>query len=150
MNVELLLNIKEMALEYPEHVSMHDWLRVDFFSQDEAGTFHDSMTTHWADSGLFSDYRGNPAGFAACNTTACIAGWTMVLTPVDEICISNEIALAAQGRLGLDVEQATRLFYLDAWPTQFKTAHDTSETPQARAQAVADRIDHFIATEGEE
>lgn len=148
MNVELLLKVKEQVLAHPERVDMHEFLAVDVSSESGGGV--ETLTSFWADSDLAIDYRGKPDEFVACNTTACIAGWVMVLTPVEKRRAFCAIPLVAMEQLELDDNQAARLFYLEDWPIRFGLANHVLKSHQGRAQVVADRIDHFIATGGEE
>lgn len=77
----------------------------------------------------------------SCNTTHCIAGWAQVLDPKRNC---HEYAeYDAQQLLGLTNDQASRLFYADAWPKGFGGWRAT------RAQAAA-RIERFIQTKGAE
>lgn len=87
-----------------------------------------------------------------CGTTACIAGWSMILSgkykltekgfPYDDS--------AATELLGIDGYQANRLFYVGEWPKKFRDRHDTAKTPRGRSSAAVARIESFIKTNGAE
>lgn len=52
--------------------------------------------------------------------------------------------------LGLTGNERRRLFHLTHWPPKFHEAYTAAKNPVARKQAVVDRINHFLATNGEE
>lgn len=100
-----------------------------------------------------------------CGTTACIAGWTLLLKlPPKErravlvepdayvkrdMLTAGERAMFlehAENALELDRCQSMRLFYDDNWPKGFDRAFDKACSRKARAQVTADRIEHFIKT----
>lgn len=58
--------------------------------------------------------------------------------------------LGGQAVLGLDREQANRLFLANCWPEQFLKAYKNAKTDRGRARAGYRRIHHFIKTQGEE
>lgn len=84
-----------------------------------------------------------------CGTAHCIGGWAEVLTGSEP-----GYSLIAKAQLlgigyGLNDSQAGRLFYLDCWPEGFRNAYrDEERDPLAKAKIAADRIRHFIATDG--
>jgi hypothetical protein len=90
-----------------------------------------------------------------CGTTACIAGWAVLLSPLDPGFI-GDYASKATLLLGLDDEQAIRLFdviedgYCCGWPDKYVRAYLRAKTPRGRARAAMRRIDHFIKTKGAE
>jgi len=57
---------------------------------------------------------------------------------------------AASCLLGIDQRTANRLFSLAAWPEKFCEPFDAAKTPAKRARIAAERIEHFIATDGAE
>jgi hypothetical protein len=142
INVELLLKIKEQVLANPKHVDMDSWLRVGNSDPDSLQEF--------GDVGFPKEWIGDPERFTACNTTACLAGWAVLLSPDAKDYEGEHISFAARLFLGLSVNQSDLLFHLSFWPTSFYEEYTQAKTPQERAQAVADRIDHFITTNGEE
>lgn len=92
-----------------------------------------------------------------CGTAACIAGWTEALAlktrPSKLVGTYPYFGSedAAGRRLGLDDWYAGhRLFRTASWPEKFQRAWDAAKTHKARAKVAADRIEHFIKTNGEE
>lgn len=110
----------------------------------------------------------------SCGTAHCIAGWALVLS---DLKIANPNAEpwahvltdgrspmnAAAEALGLSTEndgdgdwfddgnsEAKRLFLNDDWPRAFCNSYDEAESRRERAKIAAERIDHFIATNGAE
>lgn len=81
-----------------------------------------------------------------CGTTYCIAGWTVHLGGGD---MSGNLPAQAQRLLGLNFEQGRRLFYDYNWPVKFQRCQRT-ENDTDRAWEAAERIRHFIATDGKE
>lgn len=139
MNIELLEQIKARILAEPDAFRMDTW---------------------------------------SCGTAHCIAGWALVLNNLsianpDDHAVNQRltdgrrpIAVAAT-LLGLDggeegewdETEAVRLFCTYAWPERFEDRYDESyddgpdDLPsrrRARAEIAAERIDHFIATNGAE
>lgn len=87
-----------------------------------------------------------------CNTTMCIAGHALCLinAPLNHwgfpACYATEA-------LELTEEQANRLFYSSAWPMPYLKAYNRyalERDPRMAAKVAAKRIDHFIATNGQE
>lgn len=139
INVALLEQIKEQVLAHPEHVNMREWIR-DSASDEESHAFLSEV----------SRWLGNPERFVRCNTTACIAGWAVILSPSQEGIEHLAIETAALKYLGLNHDQGRRLFFPAVWPLDFAIKYHDAETAEAAAQAVAVRIDHFIQTNGAE
>jgi hypothetical protein len=122
MNIERLLRIKAAILAEPKKFEMRY-----FFVRDEE---------------------------SPCGTAACIAGFAIAdRLKADTLAGARTLAEASdfdyweQGQLslGLDWNQARRLFDEHHWPEQFAYRGDTAES---RAQAAAERIDYFILTNG--
>ena len=99
-----------------------------------------------------------------CGTTACIAGWAIalhggldlgtLLERVDSNSLPELTAACALGiTFGASESQATSLFHERCWPWKFRVnylrARECGDDNQ-RARAAADRINHFIQTEGAE
>lgn len=122
MNIELLQQIKARILAEPDAFRMDTW---------------------------------------SCGTAHCIAGWACAL---NGLTVKNprEHATAqtlTDGRypgdvgaklLGVRTPIADRLFMVSAWPKQFALAYLDTASRAERAQIAAERIDHFIATNGAE
>jgi hypothetical protein len=88
-----------------------------------------------------------------CGTTACIAGWTKAIVTRQSLknCRRSHIWAFARNALGINEEQAKKLFYDDHWPHPFDFNYaEANDNAKELAQIAADRINHFIATNGEE
>jgi len=126
MNTRLLRKVKKAILEHPENTDMGYWVKHD-----------DSL--------------------AECGTVGCIAGWVWAKADIENLRKLPQVlswdhrALTSAKRL-LDIGsvQANSLFYVANWPSNFERAFNNRVTRQAKARIVADRIDHFIKTKGEE
>lgn len=115
----------------------------------------------------------------SCGTAHCIAGWALVLNGMtvgnpEEGAVFQRLSdgrrpmpVAAEllgiGHYGPDNEsfeetESDRLFCTYAWPSDFEERYESyddddkngSLVRRARAQIAAERIDHFIATNGAE
>lgn len=134
MNVELLLKVKEAILEEPKRIDMDTWA-----NEDET---------------------------VPCGTVGCIYGWGQALAtglrgiavwdfikkdPSYKNIFGVDIPTSPQAPFDLTFAQAQRLYYVNHWPARFRAAlnRHLEQTPEY-AQVVADRIDHFIKTGGEE
>jgi hypothetical protein len=108
-------------------------------------------------------WRGGPP----CGTTACIAGEALILSRgggfrqaamkvmahlavVDPYGGWDAIEFAAIKKLRLTKEQAQRLFHDERWPDEFYYAYENATTARKRASITIRRIDHFIATGGDQ
>lgn len=124
---------------------------------------------HWAlDKAFQKRLQQEPP----CGTVACIAGWAVALSKKimeDDLFYidlnGGSIEHQAITELGIDLGQASRLFFTISWPRKFRDRinlyaintrswmdyHDiypdsvSAGTPEY-AQVVSDRIDHFIST----
>lgn len=132
MNVELLKSVREAILEEPLRIDMATWADVS----------HE----------------------APCGTVGCIYGWAQALSTglrsydlaeyvKDHLTVRQPTGIMAPDDNPLDLtpEQAKRLYYAEHWPQEYQDM-EWEEVPQnpEYAQIVANRIDHFIATEGRE
>lgn len=132
MNVPLLLAVKEAILAEPLRINMDGWV---FDSNDQI----------------------REGQVPPCGTVACIAGWAFsIINRLDKDALYEQFNSDTAAEM-LDVSneyparEAQRLFHVSGWPERFVRAivgHKPG-TPEY-AQVVADRIDHFIATEGRE
>jgi hypothetical protein len=134
MNIDLLQQIKSRILAEP------DAFRMDYWS---------------------------------CGTAHCIGGWACVLSGYEMQDTDSGIRGArltngfgtmttAGDLLGLSFEdtdgwetpsEAERLFFTENWPQDFEDRYDAAEAVEDRAELAkiaAERIDHFIATNGAE
>lgn len=134
MNVKLLRRIKRHILAEPKRLRMSTWLATRNDWTVLKGKFIFSHVSEWGEPG------SQPV--PKCGTVGCISGWARVLSG-DEHGISRAL-------LGLDDEQAERLFYVSAWPAKLMSKYVSAKTQLTRAKLCGERIDHFIATEGAE
>lgn len=129
MNVKLLRKVKRQILKEPKQFVMEG-----FFV--EAG----------------SDVT--PKKIPNCGTAACICGWAISLknavTPAEANCQSVNEWTDGEDALQLTREQADRLFAHFDWPERFFLRYRNAKSFKARAEAAADRIEHFIKTDGAE
>ncbi len=147
INVRLLRRVERAILKEPRRFVMKWWHATG-----------DVIANH-----IEEKYR------PPCNTVACIAGHVQWLTDPKRFaadvkagydgCVEHD----ARKALGLDDEQADRLFMMQdwgddggldpfrsGWPKKFCDAYNNAKTPRARAKAAVARIEHFIATNGAE
>ncbi len=127
INVSLLEKVKEAVLANPNRVNMEKW----FGAEIAGGVYTTSLEMFKND----------------CNTTACIAGWAIFLGNPNNVDYAH---FAAADLLGLDLPTSDKLFLSHYWPRKFYSLLLSAKTQEEYAQVVADRIDHFIATEGRE
>ncbi|UBF29915.1 hypothetical protein K9N68_37530 (plasmid) [Kovacikia minuta CCNUW1] len=146
MNINLLEQIIEAIDREPQRFDMEFWSR-------KVKPTEDSKNTH------------------SCYTTQCIAGWAVVidrqLNPLTDFAfylatnpqhgdissfISNglDIEETAQEAIGLDEDDAERLFFVGSWPFEFREPYYNATSDQERATIAIARIRHFIETYGEE
>lgn len=125
INTELLEQISDYILRHPDELAMDSW----------------------------SDIPGTIKRFFGCGTTRCIAGTAMFLAQQNGADIPNSASTPgmAQQLLGLTFAQAERLFYLQNWPSEYRNAYAPGRKySDTAAWVTAQRIKHFIATNGEE
>lgn len=118
LNVRLLRKIQKHILEEPKRFWMGWWKE-------------DSIPGH------------KPA---PCGTTACIAGWAVILSNEPEK--AGAPSIRARVLLGLDPDDMT-LFFSDAWPEPYRTLYERAvdkDDEKDMAKAGADRIEHLINT----
>lgn len=122
-NVHLLRIAQEKIREEPRRLDMGAWL------QDPSET----------------DVRDNPP---PCGAVGCIAGWVWVANggTMENFPFSLEV----RDLLGLDLPQENRLFFTDEWPEDLEEAYNEAKPGSIeRAEITCERIDRFIASEGE-
>jgi hypothetical protein len=98
-----------------------------------------------------------------CGTAHCIAGWALVLTGNKVVNPDSNpgVQHTKDGRYPSDVacevlglirsnDEDGRLFFEYNWPGDLPDRYDAADTRSERAQIAAERIDLFIATNGEE
>jgi hypothetical protein len=107
----------------------------------------------------------------SCGTAHCIGGWALVLNglkianPDEDACYqaledgrNPDVVAARLLDLSADVAddslddrtERSRLFLSDHWPDRFIDAYEDAQSCAEKAQIAAERIDHFIATNGAE
>jgi hypothetical protein len=135
MNTELLLKVKAHILEEPRRIWMSVW------KKDADQKLSSEYEKGWLVPPTILTENERPP----CNTVGCIAGWATTLAGKD---FGSEYQAAKL--LELDIDQKTKLFYVPNWPSDFQYAYRHAQDAKERADAVARRIDHFIATDGME
>ena len=167
MNVELLEKVKAHILEEPKRIRMEAWVFSEHFTEDDKAFARSFLMEeiyskeHNVDRLLAAlQPFSNLLDFPACGTVACIAGWGKILEQTDpESALRNPVFLSDlaclsefenAARFGLEMRQALRLFYVRHWPVAYSLKYARAKTSDARAHITANRIDHFIATNGEE
>jgi len=120
MNTELLLKVKAHILEEPKRLNMSTWVRTDEVGPDAP----------------------------SCGTIACIAGWVCLLIDAD-FDRRRSYRVNAIRLLGITEEQADRLFYIEAWPSEFYLDYSNTFSFAKMAKVTAERIDYFINTKGD-
>lgn len=126
MNVRLLRKIQGHILEEPKRFIM-----ADVIDRAQPGERVEDYGLEWA--------------MPKCGTTACIAGWALLLSNS----YSYDMHQAA-GLLGLEYDASDTLFYVGGWPPNYQTQWGAAKTPRMRARVAVRRIDHFIKTKGAE
>jgi hypothetical protein len=129
LNVKLLKRIQKAIKEEPRRLNMNWWVTTD----DED---------------------------APCGTSACIAGYAVILSripkqvttkiwvSVAKRCEHSDFRHDSQKLLGLNGNQATRLFDETNWPEQFSDAYQKTSNRKKKAAIAIKRIDFFIKTKG--
>jgi hypothetical protein len=137
MNVRLLRKIAKVIQEKPRQFKMTYWHN------------NDAVITDMRARG---DWRSLEALYVlpkekqkSCDTTHCIAGWAQVISK-DRNC-KWPAEQDARRLLELSKSQASRLFFANEWPYQFRGVKDDWKMSPAKAAA---RIEHFIKTGGKE
>lgn len=123
MNVELLNRVVEKFRRFPDTLWMNTWAVKTEVSKE-----------------------------APCGTIGCIAANAAMLTykiPLENVG-SPDIPWPTMGKEALELsnEQADRLFYLRSWPERFARAYHYAVSAAARVEVLADRVQHFIETDG--
>jgi len=86
-----------------------------------------------------------------CKTTHCIAGYVVLeseLTDkrVEEIRQQVTWDVSAENLLRITEEQADSLFFVDAWPVDFRVHYAVAQSATEMATVAVKRIDHFLET----
>lgn len=78
-----------------------------------------------------------------CSSPGCLIGWAKTFAKV-----GDRDALSA--KLHLDMNAISRLWYLDEWPTKHKRTYNQAKTLAGNARVAANRIKHWLKTDGKE
>jgi hypothetical protein len=100
----------------------------------------------WNSSSTFVEKKS-----MACQTTMCIGGWAAHLKGIPFV--SEDGSEHYMDVLELTPDEASRLFFEQNWPGEFKWAYRSAEREdnhEAMVGVTNRRIDHFINTNGRE
>ena len=89
-----------------------------------------------------------------CGTICCGAGWAVwVDSPAryKYLLRRRRAHWSSEANKILGIKSGDKLFYSsDYWPDKYRMAYRRANTPKQRARAMADRWNHYIATDGAE
>lgn len=129
LNVRLLRRIQKHILEEPRRFFMSGLLlRI----KSKAQWMHEKQRSF--------DMASTPP---SCGTTACIAGWALVLTD-NEKTRANRLSKAAE-LLGIHPNNTGPLFLSECWPSPFSLRYANAKTPKQRVKVAVTRIDWLIS-----
>lgn len=147
MNIDLLLKVKARILAAPSQFVMNISYANPHTIRDQRSLFGKAPSDD-----IDRDTIEN------CGTAACIAGWAVAITrdanpksmwdQYDDLW--DPVQSIAAAELGLEPRQCGNLFHISGWPRKFRERWYDATTLEHRALIAADRIDHFIATGGED
>jgi hypothetical protein len=168
LNVYLLEQVKMAITGEPAQFAMENFFRQDAIDEPtRCGVDNCTICENL-------DPKDLPRKIPNCGTAACIAGYASALTVIDEVVFDVEpedppllslLSLkervyerfkrstwyGADQILGLGSDgEANRLFLARSWPKKFHDRWRAAKTLEERAIIACERIDHFIATEGNE
>lgn len=138
LNVKLLRKIQKHILEEPRRFFMAGLVATG----TPGATFENS---NW--------YEDLPSIVPRCGTSACIAGWTALLSGKSTKQAGILSLNWSARRLGLsprvfgssvDGRLVSPLFYSANWPDPFRARYAKAKTPKTRAKIAVARIDHLI------
>lgn len=147
MNTELLTRVRDHIMDNPErfimsrHASMVEPGLPICEQFDRLGE---------SDPGGAYKFTLRPP----CGTAACIAGWSHILgmpnpdAQTTTRMLWSDVQRQASRLLGINTEQAQRLFYLRNWPKELRDRFLDATLAFTRASVARERIDMFMATEG--
>lgn len=138
MNIKLLERVKAHILEEPRRLCMSEVL---------------TKSNHPIDWGYESGFNSMAAASKdlskdeqpPCGTVGCIVGWGSKLSHK-----TNQNVYTDSSVFKIEYDAGKRLFYVDEWPRKFRLRYGKCRTAKQRAKVTAERIDHFIKTNGEE
>jgi hypothetical protein len=131
INVELLRQVQNAIVKHAAHFNMGTW----GYGAKKRHIMHDESSE------------------SECGTTACIAGFIVLLHDGK---VGYGVAGRAAKLLGLDYDvwndelNGNKLFHLSNWPTKFCRRYLQAKRNLTRARVAAERIEHFIQTNGAE
>lgn len=137
VNTKLFEQVMEQIESNPEHFEMQSFFAADTYKL---------CSREAVMKDLISESR--------CGTTACIAGWAITLHHKNNL-LSDGFAIcgptedAATGILGINYDEAQRLFYVENWPDPYRREYIDAEQPEERVRISVDRINYFLATKGQ-
>lgn len=163
-----LRKLEQYMLEEPKRFNLSYWgVHIDpKLYDDESYEAKSNLTRMSGDTLLYSHISDMFKQKPPCGTMGCLAGNYLVMRELvkpSSYCDSTEVytfaadtdQLAADA-LGLDRDQMRRLFYPNesryhGWPAEWQEKLDATKPGTLEyAQVAVDRIEHFIATGGEE
>jgi len=138
MNIDLLNKICSSLEQEPKRFHMGEWVSIN------------------PESDLNIPFER----LAPCGTTACIAGFAVMLDQCDvpadpdnwrkTMTGLNNFSIQdwAKELLQLSENQAAQLFRVTCWPSQFMHKYTSAPNATVSAQVAVERIKHFIKTDG--
>lgn len=157
--VKLVRKVQKHILEEPKRFDMGEWGRsVNHIWKPEPlfeGSSKEAKRIHKQD---MKDYKTEVSQFPACGTTACIAGWAVILeNPKKDkeghyVIPSVDIPSRAAKLFEFgDACYAGQLFFSDSWPQPFFTQwadEDAKDNPSKKklAKIAVARLEHYITT----
>lgn len=171
MNEPLLRQIQRHVLDEPRRVRMEAWgISLHMAEDDKEDARQDVLMslyerdTKRATGQMPFDAEDKDFAelvpFPTCGTIACVAGWGKILTQPDPEAAMRDpkflhelsmLSLEDAAQLfGVTWNAAERLCYLSEWPSDFKHHYIAAANEDRRARIVADRIEHFLKTNGAE
>jgi hypothetical protein len=143
LNVALLKKVKEHILENPARLRMSNWVVNRQILK--AAAFAEIINNKFVFEQKAWDNKAQT--IPACGTVGCIAGWTVIIG--NKLDPEKADVINAQRRatalLNISENDASDLFFVDSWPSEYEEPYLEAESQEERAQIVAKVIDDFIA-----
>ena len=128
---QLLRKIKKHIMEEPKRFMMGWWIH----KKEELKDF-----PHMLDR----DLHDKPIVFPKCNTTACIAGWAVLLHDGMEARNLSDIEIHHRAVEILGPKVSAELFGQYNWPENLCTAFDDAKTKRGKAKIACKAIDYAL------
>lgn len=134
--ISLLRKVAKHILAEPKRYDQHNWILKgsSILSKSAVHNYEDDIPR--------------------CGTVGCLAGWICVLTGSKTRTKHQEVAAAALGmpyKEGIAEHITDKLFLcVRYWPDTYRLAYENANGHADRAKAAANRIEHFISTDGAE